>query len=355
MNTGVLVAILSIAISWIVINILYYTKKQYFESHNIKIYYGVVFVWKKKSSIKGRAIISKIAYLSIPLAIYGLYIFYANMFLAILSKAHVVHLIQTPKLLIPGINITGVSLIYFLIAIVVAAIVHELSHALVASSSKVRVKGFGVSVILFLPLAFTEIDEEEYAKARMKSRILTLMAGPASNILLGIIFILLLSQLVNPQALTIVGVEEHSLAKEYGLLPQTIILYINGSRATLDNLRNYLSINKTAPLTLTVLADSTIKNITIIKPYNVSRLGIYLLPYAPKDSIVNWIGVEGSLSLLNMIYWLYLVNTSLGIINIAPLFITDGGKLVYELIKKKEIAHTINVFTLAILVLALLP
>ncbi|RLG82589.1 MAG: peptidase M50 [Thermoprotei archaeon] len=348
--------ILTLSIFWFVLNLIYSSKKDFFENKGLKLYYGFILVWKKHANIKSVGAFRKLSYASIPLSLYGLYVFYTTMILSTLSRFQIVEVTARPRLLIPGVNITGLSLLYFSLAVVIAAAFHELSHAYVARSHGIRVKSLGFAIIFFLPIAFTEIDDEAYRQASMKQKVLTLMAGPAANILLALVFLGLLFFAINPSALTIVGVMEDSLAEEYGLHENTIILEINGKPASLDELHAILLANKTMAIRLKILDENMVlRDITIIKPGNVTKLGVYLVPYAPNTALIKILGVDKAFMLISQFNWIYIVNFSLGIINIAPLFITDGGKMVYELLGKKRISLLVNGFTLIILILALAP
>lgn len=340
---------------WFIIDTLYYLFPTKFEKKGLKIYYGLVLVYKKPYTAKPSHIIRIGSYLTIPLFAIALFLFYTSMLTGILIRIGVLSSGAPPQLLIPGINITGLSLLYFVLAIVVAAVVHELSHAYTARAHGINVKSLGFAIIFFVPIAFTEIDEEALKNANTKAKITMLSAGPASNFVIAFLAIIILSMIVNPWGLVIVGIVDGSLAEKYGLEKGMSIIEINGTKATLDALHRYLSVNRDIILVLKVLdPNGEIKEIHIYKPANTTKLGVYLQPM-PSESLIKVIGVFPSLFILGFTQWLYIVNFSLALINAAPLFISDGGRILYELLKRKEIAHAINMLSLIILVLALSP
>jgi len=341
---------------WTVINILYLIKKDLFESRGFKLYYGIVLAYRRKYSPKARSVYRKLSYLGIPLSLYGIYVFYATMGYTLLVKLGFINVagFRGPTLLIPGINITGMSLLYFSIAVVIAATIHELAHALVAASNDIPVKGLGFAIIFFLPIAFTEIDEEEFPKASLKAKTLTLMAGPAANILLSLIMIGVLAIIISPYGLMVTDVVNGSIAEKYGILPNSLILEINNKPATLENLSNVTNINKTTTFTIKILLPSgETKVYNITKPAG-EKLGIYITQM-PNMALINLLGTQNSLIIMNIVIWTQVVNLSLGIINIVPLFITDGGRIIYELSRKPILGHIASMITLAILVIALAP
>ncbi len=348
--------VLTLISFWALVNVMYISRKEWFVSRGIKLYYGVVLIYKKQYDVKPSPLISKISYMSIPLALIGIYMFYSAMIMSLISKLGVLKTGVMVQLLIPGINITGVFLLYFTIAVVIAAAVHEFAHAYVARSHGIPVKGLGFAVILFVPIAFTEIDEEIFPKASKKARVLTLSAGPASNIALALLFMVLLIPIISPYGYIITDVVENSLAEHVGLKPGYIILKINGTQATLQALHSYLGLNRTTRLILTVYIpqNNSLVNISFLKPASAHLLGVYLQA-SPSLWLIKSVGINMAEFIVGLTQWIYLVNMSLGIINIAPLFITDGGRIVYEMIKNKTASHAINILTLLILVLALAP
>ncbi len=348
--------VLSLISFWALLNIIYISRKEWFVSRGIKLYYGVVLIYKKPYDVKPSPLVSKVSYVSIPLALIGIYMFYSAMIMSLISKLGVLKTGVTVQLLIPGINITGIFLLYFAIAVVIAAAAHEFAHAYVARSHNIPVKGLGFAIILFVPIAFTEIDEESFPRASKKARILTLSAGPASNIALALFFMVLLIPLVSSYGYIITNVVENSLAEHIGLKPGYIILKVNGTQATLQALHSYLSLNKTVRLILTVYIpqNNSLVNISFLKPASTHLLGVYLQA-SPSLWLIKSVGINMAEFIVGLTQWIYLVNMSLGIINIAPLFITDGGRIVYEIIGSKTVSHIINILTLLILVLALAP
>lgn len=100
----------------------------------------------------------------------------------------------SPRLIIglPGIN-PVIPIGYGILALAVAIIVHELSHGIMARYGKIKVNALGLLFLVFPIGAFVEPDEEELKKASIKKRSKIFAAGPASNIILAIICIFLLS------------------------------------------------------------------------------------------------------------------------------------------------------------------
>jgi len=338
---------------WIVLNILYTRFRNVFENKGFKLYYGVILVWKRRSEVRSVRVYKKISYIHIPLFIFALVNFYLNMFQSIAVRMGFTRGIPV-EILIPGVNITGVNILYFIIAVSIAAIVHELSHAYTARSHGLKVKSLGFIIAFILPLAFTEIDDEEFKKIPVKNRVAILASGPSVNLLLSLIALYIASLVMSPTGIVILSVEENSLAYKYGLKPGDVILEINGEQADRLTLAKYVS-NKTGlNLTLKILSNGVVKTLEIYKPENITKLGISFT-MKPYDHVVEALGLDTAVALQLIILWLYVVNLGLSVVNSAPLFISDGGRIVYEVSKNKPIGHTVNILSLIILILAVAP
>ncbi len=348
--------LLYIAVIWVLIDLVYIMFKDKFEKMGIRLYYGIVLVAKKPFSPQARVFFRKISYIWIGLFVIALYFFYSTMVSNIMVKYVLGSTTGTVQVLVPGVNITGVDLLYFALAVLTAALIHELAHAYTARSYGLKTKNIGFAILFFLPVAFVEIDEEELSQTSLKARIATLSAGPAVNFVLALLFMVILPFLVNPYGLLIVDVVPDSLAAHYGLEPGDILLFINETPITVQKLHEYLSINRTTTIILQYYDSGMgrVRNISIIKPGNQTLLGVYLVP-APSMNLVRLLGIKPATAILKASTWIYIVNMSLAVLNAAPLFISDGGRIIYEISKKKEIGHIVNTISTIIIILAILP
>ncbi len=145
-------------------------------------------------------------------------------------------------------------IIYAIIALSIAAIVHEYGHLIMAKKGGMHVDefsiGFGPKIFSYTKnetlyslrivpfLAYVKIKgmddkldiEDGYYKKPLKSRFLTIIGGPLANIILAIlIFFLLFSTFgdFNHLSTTILSVQENSPAESAGLKSGDKILFIN--------------------------------------------------------------------------------------------------------------------------------
>ncbi|MDT7861846.1 MAG: site-2 protease family protein [Saccharolobus sp.] len=238
---------------------------------------------------------------------------------------------QTPtialKPIIPGITIGLSQLPYILLAIGISVAIHEIFHALSATSNNVRVRNGGILLLAIFPGAFVEPDENEFNSSPTNAKLKIIAAGIVINLILALIALPLSFELPYlPSALSkgieIVGVVKNTPAYNASIKPGYIIYAINGYRiTTLDQLHELLYKYTNITLTLRLL-NGTFHNISIYVPEHF--LGIYVTYYVPEP--LTWI--------LTFFTWLFIVNFSLSLFNAVPLIITDGGKLLTEILKK---------------------
>ncbi|MCI4396414.1 MAG: site-2 protease family protein [Thermoprotei archaeon] len=257
--------------------------------------------------------------------------------------------------IIPGITITGITIVYVLFSIGVSATIHELSHALASKIVGIPIKAVGFILSIFIPAAYVEPDEEKFNSADRLKKLEVLSAGPASNFIVGLIFLALLGIIASPMAgAMITSVDSGYPAEQYGLKPGWIIIAVNGTPIQAPgDLSPIISqyANSTVYFNMTLYDPKT--NATfwkmVYKPDNFSRIGVVLEQARGPSPIPDSIYYP----LLNLLFYLYIINISLALINSAPIFITDGGKVVSEIIgwkikgnAGKALNFFIQVFTL---------
>ena len=141
-------------------------------------------------------------------------------------------------LVLPGINpiLPLEYLVYILLALVVAVIVHEFSHGILTFASNLKVKSLGI-LYLIIPLgAFCEPEEEQLRNTKTSNRMRVYAAGPTSNFTVVLISILLFSFVFMPavqhaaDGIGIISIGEDTPAEELGLQSGMIITHINDTK-----------------------------------------------------------------------------------------------------------------------------
>ncbi|MDD1755728.1 MAG: site-2 protease family protein [Methanomassiliicoccales archaeon] len=91
---------------------------------------------------------------------------------------------------IPGIN-PVIPIVFGIIGLVVAIVVHEFAHGVLTRVGKMTIKSLGL-ILLVVPMgAFVEPDEQQIASADRRRRSSVYAVGPATNVLLAILCALL--------------------------------------------------------------------------------------------------------------------------------------------------------------------
>lgn len=138
--------------------------------------------------------------------------------------------VSTVAPVVPGITL---PLWEGLIAIAIAAIVHEVAHGVLARAEGLKVLSSGAILFGFLPIgAFVEPDEQAFSREPILKKRRILVAGSASNFIFFLIFLTLAygaSQAIPflSQGVAVTGVEANSTA--HGLLQNgDVITAVNG-------------------------------------------------------------------------------------------------------------------------------
>ncbi|XP_055630918.1 membrane-bound transcription factor site-2 protease [Toxorhynchites rutilus septentrionalis] len=87
-------------------------------------------------------------------------------------------------LLIPGVNLPINEIGYYIAALAINSIVHEMGHGLAAVLEDVPIKGFGLHVMLIVPMAYTQLNSDQLNALRTWKRLKVLCAGIWHNLLL---------------------------------------------------------------------------------------------------------------------------------------------------------------------------
>lgn len=257
--------------------------------------------------------------------------------------------------LIPGITVTGEDLLYLGIALGIGVSLHELGHAISARSEGVGLRGYGAGILLFMPLAFVELEDEKAiigGRSIRAARILssgilmnTLIFAASLGILVGITSTAPLLGI--SQGVVVERVEPGSLAQRYGIEPGLLIERINGTeiRSLYDftAFRPYIASPNNTVLVIEGIYPGGERGVyRIVKPSNATRLGIYLsatpLPFGAAAGAFVSKGPGGYERIytveqaIRTLIWSIVINLSLALVNAAPIFITDGGKFLAALL-----------------------
>ncbi|PIY90369.1 MAG: peptidase [Nitrosopumilales archaeon CG_4_10_14_0_8_um_filter_34_8] len=265
--------------------------------------------------------------------------------------------------LIPGVTLTsGPAILYFLLSIPIVLVIHEGAHGIVATLEKIKIKTGGFAIFIAMFAGFVEPDEEEFNKAKKISKLRVIGAGATSNVIfalaLGLILLTnpffamvlpepLLSTFYDlPDGVLILSIIENSGAEKAGLLANDLITSINGIQ-----ILSPLDFQKTE------LIPGEIANVSILRDGQTLQFPVEVIP-SPEDPKRGLIGIMRDNSfaykpVLNFIewndpgvsmflLWLWMISFFIGIINMLPLPIVDGGKFIHTIIDKRISDKAVN-------------
>jgi membrane-associated protease RseP (regulator of RpoE activity) len=201
-------------------------------------------------------------------------------------------------------------------------IAHEAAHGVIMKIEGIPVKSAGVFLVLLLLGAFVEPEEEPYRRADRKIRRRILGAGSLANLLVGITTILLYSILFTaPEGLIVAEVEPDSPLSSLGVGRWTVIYSVDGVKvASIEDFLNYLRSKIDAYVTIS----------TNIGSYNVKvsrglSYGIGIKLYAqPYRRLLSLDIVPLNFYIGMFLTGIYVVNISLALFNMLPLYPLDG-------------------------------
>jgi len=240
-----------------------------------------------------------------------------------------------------------VPFFYWIISIFIIAIVHEFAHGVIARVHNIKVKSSGFAFLgIFLPLipaAFVEPDEKVMRKRPHRQQLSVFAAGAFANILLAIITLgLLLSMapviknIVELDGVEVTGFVEGTSypAQKAGIVAGEIVREIEGKK--IESLSNFTSAlkGKKPGDVLLMKTDKNKYEIPLAEnPDNASiaYLGVFVQQHTEyKKSFTNRFGTMTPSVIVwiaGLLNWLIILNLGIGLFNLLPIPLTDGGRM----------------------------
>ena len=265
--------------------------------------------------------------------------------------------------LIPGVTLTSsASITYFLLSIPIVLVIHEGAHGIVATLEKIKIKTGGFAIFIALFAGFVEPDEEEFNKAKKISKLRVIGAGATSNVIFSFalgallltnpIFAIVVPEPIlgwmyeEPDGVLVLSIIEGSGAEKAGLKPNDIIFAINGIdvRTPLDFQKAEVKPGQTVNVSVLRNGQELEFPVLVMPSEDDPERGLIGImrdnsfAYKPIYNFIEWNNPSVSMFLL----WLWMISFFIGIINMLPLPILDGGKFIHSILYKKISDRSVN-------------
>ncbi len=276
---------------------------------------------------------------------------------------------QELTILIPGVTLTSAPAIaFFLLSIPIVLVMHEGAHGIVAALEKIKIKTGGFAIFIALFAGFVEPDEEDFNKAKKISKLRVIGAGATSNVMFAIVLgaimltnpifgmvlegIPLFGEIISnifyelPNGVLILSIIENSGAEQAGLLANDIITSINGIPILSPIDFPSLSPGDTAQVSVLRDGQNLDYLIEIMPSPEDSERGLIGImrdgssAYKPVMNFIDWTNVDFNVTMF--LLWLWMISFFIGIINMLPLPILDGGKFIHTIIDKRVSEKAVN-------------
>ncbi len=249
-----------------------------------------------------------------------------------------------------------VPFFYFIISIFVLAFVHEFSHGVIAHLYGIKVKHSGVAILSVLlpviPAAFVEPEEKVLRRRPAWQQLSVFAAGPFSNIVCAVLVLLLVAFAVNPAVSMIIkndGVEVSEFfgngtypAERAGLKADDHIVAVDDIPIeTIRNFTDALSERTPGEKVVLHLNDSSSYPLTLVESPDEPEkgyMGIFVKQHTSyRQEFIDRFGKAAALIIMwiaGLFLWLYVLNIGIGLFNLLPLPIVDGGRMMEVFLKK---------------------
>ncbi len=308
----------------------------------------------------------------------GLIVFSINLIAFFLPKtSNVTPMAVTP--VIPGVTISLQTLPYFIVAIMIGALVHEFAHGIAARNEKISLKSTGLFVFLLFFGAFVEPDQENMKQSSNRSKMRIMAAGGLANMLIAILLLIILVIPIGfpliisgfyqteSSGVLIVDTVPGAPANQAGIVSGYAITGIEtgGNYYELQSaliFHDFVNTHVLPNQTLKFYFSDGIKPIalqTVTSELNQSRgyIGILTWDYFKPHFLSN-------IPIINLIpYWVFntllytlMINLMLALMNLLPVPFLDGDKLLGAFLGDKYAGFHkwIKYYALAVLALNIL-
>jgi membrane-associated protease RseP (regulator of RpoE activity) len=212
----------------------------------------------------------------------------------------------------------------------VLLIPHEVGHGIASVLDRVPIKSSGVFMAVFLPGGFVEIDEENLAKRKARTKLRVFAAGSFTNIATFALVLILAAALFLPTSsgVQITGFTNGSPAQAAGIPQWSVITAVNGTQVSQTrDLGNFLvRANPGAHVIVQVSTGQTYNVVTGKSETNSSRALLGVINQDYHALRYQFLAPASVYQLNTAFFWLGLILPNVALVNMLPLFPFDGDR-----------------------------
>ena len=253
-------------------------------------------------------------------------------------------------------GILFVPFLYWIISIFVVVLVHEGAHGVIALAHNIRVKSSGLAalgiVLPIVPAAFVEPDEKALQKKDSRAQLGVFAAGPFANIATALILLVLAVSFLSPvvsgfyekTGVTITKFADGDPPIKASGLPQgSLVTAIEGS--TITDVKGFSAAIKTKKPgdAISLKTDKGTFSATLMEnkdqkgaPY----LGVFIEQSQKQIVHAWWVPIMEWLN--ELVFWIVAMNVGVGLFNLLPLGIVDGGRMLHVALHRFLYEHHAN-------------
>lgn len=317
---------------------------------------------EKISRLRYRRLLAYLGYLGVVVGFCGMIFVFFFLIKETFKFLVVANAIPPLAPILPGVQVPGaprLSFWHWIISIFVVAVVHEFSHGVFAKFHGINIKSSGFAFLGPILAAFVEPDEKQLSRKKSLSQLSVFAAGPFSNLVLALFFILLFNFAMAPLEAKMFepvdGVMINDLLEGYPMERANIkvpfvIQGVNGEEVS--NLSGFIrNMEKIKPGEEVVLQTDKgeYKVVTVKNPSNASKSFLGVTGFSNQKIKPAFRRFTGAISNINLlVIWLFIINFGVGLFNLLPIGPVDGGRMFYvallSMFKTKKIARAIFSF-----------
>ena len=264
----------------------------------------------------------------------------------------------TPVLPFEAKGVFYVPFSYWIISIFIIALVHEFAHGIASRVYKIPVKSSGFAFLGILlpivPAAFVEPDEKLMPKKKLSEKLAIFAAGPFSNVIFAILFLLITLFVFQPlhgmiaheDGVLIGQVLPNSASLTAGLTENEILKSINNQN--FNNVESFQKIMNTLKPEQEIILQPNKQAYTLKlgqHPEDSKKAYLGIMPKQNFTPTINSIAYKIFNWLFGLMFILYLLNLGIGLFNLLPLGPLDGGRMLHELLQEYMPNYSLRIFS----------